>query len=160
MPTSQLLVVANGSFLVNEQLVNKEHRKLAAKLIDAVPSGSRVVFLEDDDPPEIRDSTQPNEEETAGMTDVFSVWPLNVILIQWGIVMALFCFARWPIFGPPRDPPAAPASDFARHIGALAETWELTRDSSHAEARWRYYQDHVRGESAGLFAKRKPPSGS
>jgi hypothetical protein len=157
-PTSQLIVVANGSFLVNLQLVNKEHRKLAVKLIDQVGQAKRVVFMEVDEPTRIRSSSGRNNQETAGMTDVLGVWPLSVILIQWGIVMLLFCFSRWPIFGPPRDPPPAPASDFARHVGALAENWELTCDSSYAQARWRYYQEHVRGEPGVVAAKRRSAS--
>jgi hypothetical protein len=44
---SRLLVVANGSFLLNATLVNHEHRKLAGKLVDTIgPSGQDVVFLE------------------------------------------------------------------------------------------------------------------
>jgi hypothetical protein len=44
---SQLIVVANGSFLLNLPLVNHEHRKLAGKLIDEIgPPGKTVVFLE------------------------------------------------------------------------------------------------------------------
>ncbi len=44
---SQLLLVSNGSFLLNATLVNHEHRKLAGKLIDTIgPSGRDVVFLE------------------------------------------------------------------------------------------------------------------
>jgi hypothetical protein len=44
---SQLLLVSNGSFLLNATLVNHEHRKLAGKLIDAIgPGGRDVVFLE------------------------------------------------------------------------------------------------------------------
>ena len=44
---SQLLVVSNGSFLLNAMLVNHEHRKLAGKLIDTIgPGGRDVVFLE------------------------------------------------------------------------------------------------------------------
>lgn len=43
----QLLLVSNGSFLLNATLVNHEHRKLAGKLIDTIgPSGRDVVFLE------------------------------------------------------------------------------------------------------------------
>lgn len=155
-PTSQLIVVANGSFLVNLQLVNKEHRKLAGKLIDEVPKGSRVVFIEADAPSRVRSGGGGGgPQETAGIFDVFGVWPLSVILIQWIIVLALFCFSRWPIFGPPRDPAPAPASDFSRHIEALAETWEITRDSSYARDRWQYYQQHVRSEPGTVAAKRK-----
>ena len=59
---SQLIVVVNGSFLLNLPLVNHEHRKLAGKLIREVgPPRKTVVFLESDsggppirgeDPPE------------------------------------------------------------------------------------------------------------
>jgi hypothetical protein len=151
--TSQLIVVANGSFLVNLALVNKEHRKLAQRLIDDTRLSHRVVFMHADAPTRIRETSGGGGDETASVLDVFSVWPLSVILIQWIIVLALFCFSRWPIFGPPRDPQPAPASDFARHIGALAESWEVTRDSSFARDRWQYYQEHVRGEPGAVVAK-------
>ncbi len=153
-PPSQLIVVANGSFLVNLQLVNKEHRKMAGKLIAEIKSPSRVVFLHAN-AGRSRRSGGGGQQETAGLFDVFGVWPLSVILIQWIIVLALVCFSRWPIFGPPRDPPPAPATDFSRHIAALAETWELTRDSSYAHERWQYYQEHVRGEAGAVSAKRR-----
>ena len=106
--TSQLIVVANGSFLVNLALVNKEHRKLAQRLIDDTRLSHRVVFMHADAPTRIRETSGGGGDETASVLDVFSVWPLSVILIQWIIVLALFCFSRWPIFGPPRDPPAGP----------------------------------------------------
>jgi hypothetical protein len=158
-PRSQLIAIVNGSFLVNLQLVNKEHRKLAAKLIDTVGKPSRVVFLEADEPTRIRDGNGSGDnQETASMTDVFGVWPLSVILLQWAVVLALFCFSRWPIFGPPRDPPAAPTSDFSQHVAALAETWEVTRDSSYAQSRWQYYQEHVRSESGAVTSKRSSPT--
>ncbi len=156
-PKSQLIAIVNGSFLVNLQLVNKEHRKLAAKLIDTIGKPSRVVFLEADEPTRIRDGDRSSDsQETASMTDVFGVWPLSVILLQWAVVLALFCFSRWPIFGPPRDPPPAPTSDFSQHVAALAETWELTRDSSYAQSRWQYYQEHVRSESGAMTSNRPP----
>ncbi|HEX4148130.1 MAG TPA: hypothetical protein VHY20_04045, partial [Pirellulales bacterium] len=44
--SSKLLLVANGSFLLNFPLVNHEHRKLAGKLIDSIGSNRRVTFLE------------------------------------------------------------------------------------------------------------------
>jgi hypothetical protein len=156
---SQLIVVANGSFLVNLQLVNKEHRKLAGRLIGELDKPSRVVFLHADVPTRIRNTRGGGRQETAGVVDVFGVWPLSVILIQWIVVLALFCFSRWPIFGPPRDPQPPPASDFGLHIGALAETWELTRDSSYAQERWQHYQQHVRGEPGTVVANRKSRGG-
>ena len=44
---SQLLLVCNGSFLLNATLVNHEHRKLAGKVVETIgPGGRDVVFLE------------------------------------------------------------------------------------------------------------------
>ena len=44
---SQILLIANGSFLLNLPLVNHEHRKLAGHLVNAVgPPRKLVIFLE------------------------------------------------------------------------------------------------------------------
>ena len=43
---SKIIVVANGSWLLNLPLVNAEHRVLASMLIDECGSPSRVCFLE------------------------------------------------------------------------------------------------------------------
>ena len=152
MTTSQVIVVANGSFLVNLALVNHQHRLLAGRLIGEVGSSREVVFLESQDRvPHVRSSggSSDDEEATKSALDIFNIWPLSVLLLQWAAVIVVFCFARWPIFVPPRDPPPPPASDFGRHIAALGESLEMTRDSSYARARWQYYQDHVRGVLPG-----------
>jgi hypothetical protein len=65
---SQLIVVANGSFLLNLPLVNQEHRKLAGRLIDQIgPPRQTVVFLESDPGgPPIRDE-DPSAQVPTGM---------------------------------------------------------------------------------------------
>jgi hypothetical protein len=45
-PGSQIVVVNNGSFLLNLPLIEKEHRKLAGKLIAQCGTPAKVVFLE------------------------------------------------------------------------------------------------------------------
>src|SRR5436190_17481878 len=43
----QIIVVSNGSFVLNFPLVNQEHRKLAARLVNECgPAARRVVFIE------------------------------------------------------------------------------------------------------------------
>lgn len=132
---SQLIVVANGAFLLNLPLVNHQHRKLAGKLIAAVgDSGQTVVFLESDSHgPPIRDK-DPTPEAVNGWI-VFNRWPTNWILLQLAVVGILFCFARWPIFGRARTPAPPSSSDFARHIEALAELMKRSRDRAYAMER-------------------------
>jgi len=123
---SQLVLVANGSFLLNETLVNHEHRKLAGRLIDAVGESGSVVFLESGpggppiDPP----------YEDASLWTLFGAWPLNLVLLQLAAVGIIFCFARWPIFGRPRRPPEDATADFSKHVAAVGQMLSRTRDRS------------------------------
>jgi hypothetical protein len=129
----QLLVVANGSFLLNMPLVNHEHRKLAAKLIDQIgPQGQTVVFLESDiGGPTIRND-DPKATESSGMA-VFNMWPTNWILLQLAAIGVLYCFVRWPIFGLPKSDNPGHEADFARHIDALADLLEKSQDRAFAK---------------------------
>jgi hypothetical protein len=145
-PRSQFIVVTNGSFLVNLQLVNHEHRKLAGKLIAEVKKPGRVVFM-DSSYSSVRNSGSDDSDDAASMLDVFGVWPLSVILVHAAVLLAVFCFARWPLFGPPRDPAPAPAADFGRHVDALAEGLQRTGDASYARERWQYYINNTKATS-------------
>ncbi len=148
-PDSQLVMIANGSFLTNLPLVNREHRKLAGKLIELLgPKPGHVVFLASEEPaPPIR-SSSADRSAASSMLDVFGVWPLSAILLQFVVLLAVFGFSRWPLFGPPRDPPPLPASDFGQHVSAVADSLATTGDASYAQERWQYYQDNVRGGRA------------
>ncbi len=141
---SQLLVVANGSFLLNLPLVSHEHRKLAGKLIDAAgPSPRMVVFLESrSGGPPIRD-TDPTAGMPSGL-EIFNVWPTNWILLHLAMAGIIFCFWRFPIFGRPREPEPAARSDFGKHIRALAELLARTRDRSHAMTKLQHYRQTTR----------------
>jgi hypothetical protein len=138
---SQLIVVANGSFLLNYPLINHEHRKLAGRLIEAVgPPGQTVVFLESSaGGPEILD-----QDPTVGLPlglDIFNIWPTNWILIHLSIAGIIFCFARFPIFGRPLEPRVESVSDFDKHITALGELLARSRDTSFAATRLRHYRE-------------------
>jgi hypothetical protein len=140
---SHLLVVANGSFLYNVPLVNHEHRKLAGRLIDEVGKAKHVVILDSQNHHPISlagDKNNPPDQTPQSMLDVFDVWPLSAILVQWGILIVLLCFAKWPIFGPPRDPPPPPASDFGRHVAALGAAMAVTGDAEYAQSRVQQYR--------------------
>jgi len=126
----QIIFVANGSFLLNLPLVNAEHRKLAGRLVRAAAPG-RVIFIESGpggpavDPPQADNS----------MWKVFGAWPLNGVLLHLAVLGLIFCFARWPIFGRPRVPAEAYASDFAKHVEAMGELLRRTKDRAYAEGK-------------------------
>ena len=62
-------------------------------------------------------------------------WPLNGVLLHLAVLGLIFCFARWPIFGRPRVPAEASASDFAKHVEAMGELLRRTKDRAYAEAK-------------------------
>jgi hypothetical protein len=101
----QVIVVRNGSFLLNFGLTIPAHRILASRLINACDLNGAVVFLE----------SGPAEVRIQERADAHQPWawisrpPLRYIvphLLFWGV---LFCFVLFPIFGrakrfqPPRE---------------------------------------------------------
>ncbi len=135
-----LIVVANGSFLLNLPLVNHEHRKLAGRLIDEVGStAKRVAFLESGSGgPAIRDR-DPAAAAPTGL-EMFDAWPTNWILLHLTALGVIFCFSRWPIFGRPGSSEANGASDFGRHIDALAQLLKRSRDRDYATEKIEHYR--------------------
>ncbi len=140
---SQLIVVANGSFLLNLPLVNHEHRKLAGKLIEAVGSPRKtVVFLESNPGgPPIRDKDPT--AEGVNSWEVFNRPPTNWILLHLAAVGIIFCFCRWPIFGRAKKTETTSDSDFARHVNALADLLQRSRDRAYAMERILNYRQRT-----------------
>ena len=75
MPGASTLVVASGSFLLNEPLVRRARRPLAARVVDWVGPGPRqVAFVEGGA------VTSEATEKSGGPFDLFKVAPLGFIL--------------------------------------------------------------------------------
>ena len=136
----QLIVVANGSFLLNLPLVNHEHRKLAGHLIDEIgPPSQNVVFLQSfASGPPIREKDPPTAMPSG--LQMFNTWPANWILMHLTLVGLLLCFARFPIFGRPVEPEPAGLSDFGKHIEAVGQWLGRSRDHLYAANRLAHYQ--------------------
>jgi hypothetical protein len=127
-PGSQILLVVNGSMILNLPLVNHEHRKIAASLINACGSG-RVTFLESG-PGEIRVSDEDLRAYTG--FEAFTVWPISSILMHLTIAGILYCVMVFPIFGKPRDVVEGTTSDFGKHIRAQGELLAQVNDRHEA----------------------------
>ncbi|HEY2413130.1 MAG TPA: DUF4350 domain-containing protein [Pirellulaceae bacterium] len=136
----QIIIVANGSFTLNYPLVNHEHRKLAAKLIEASSStDDRVIFIESEaGGPPIRDKEKATSPPTA--MELLKVWPLNAILLHIAVLGLVLLLARAPIFGRPRDLPNDSTADFGKHVAALGKLLAATKDRNYAQARLNQYR--------------------
>jgi len=152
----RIVVVTNGSFLLNLPLVEREHRKLAGRLIAECGSPSKVVFLESGPggPPLL--DHEPGENYPTGL-EAFTVWPIGAILLHFLALGILCVFARLTVFGRPHELPPDAASDFGKHIRALGELLARTGDAASALARLAYYHDKVRRDSGAIPHKAEKP---
>lgn len=147
----QLLVVTNGSFLLNLPLVNHQHRKLAGRLIAACGEPGTVLFLESG--PQGPQVISGVNEPTSGGWEVLTVWPFGAVTFHLGLLGILAGFALYPIFGRPRPlPPEAP-SEFTRHARAIGELLARSTDRLYAETKLAHYQSHAKRESGVSHSK-------
>jgi hypothetical protein len=145
----QVIVVANGSFLLNYPLINPEHRKLAASLIDEC-GGSEAVFLESGSSgPEILEKDPP---QTGGLA-MLRIWPLNAMVIHLTVFGIVLCLAYWPIFGRPKELPGENPADFGRHVTSLGQLMARTKNLSYAQSRLAHYQQQARRGSGTSHRK-------
>ncbi len=158
---SQLILVNNGSFLLNLPLVNPEHRKLAGKLVNqcdqAHYSPEKVAFLETDYQVEIRQADDTTEG-TSGW-EWLSKWPLNLVGLQMAWWMIVLCFALYPIFGRPKQLPTAETSDFKKHIDSVGDLLEATDDHAYAQLRLQQYQQVMKGDAVYRRSKTRRGDG-
>ncbi len=133
----QVLLVANGSWLLNLPLVNHQHRHLAQRLVEQAGAPGVVVFLESKHrgPPLY---TSDPSEQSLGL-GMFGVWPINAVFIHLVALAVVFGLCRFPIFGLPRETLPALTSDFGQHIEAVGRLLEWTGDETYATERWRHY---------------------
>lgn len=130
--SGRLILIENGSWLLNARLVNEEHRKLAGQLVASVgQTKANVVFLEsDDDGPPIRD-TDPNVQPPTGL-QLFRIWPIGAVLTQLAALGIVFAMMKWPIFGVPSPLKRKNVADFGSHIAALGRLLRSGRNRAHA----------------------------
>jgi hypothetical protein len=149
----QVIVVANGSWLLNYPLVNHEHRKLAARLVNECGSPGKVGFLESSEggPPVMNKEPSGDNSPLAFM----DVWPLNAIIVHLTVLGIIFCLARSPIFGRPRELPVEPAADFGKHVTALGELLARSQDQNYAQSRLHQYRELAKRDSGKSHLKSK-----
>lgn len=150
----QIIVVANGSFLLNYPLINHEHRKLAAKLIEQCGAKKKVVFIESGPAGPLILKKEPSGGFPTPL-ELLKVWPLNAILLHLTILGIVVCLARSLIFGRPRELAAESPSDFGKHVAALGKLLARTKDRNYAHARLVQYRQVAERHSGRSHLKNK-----
>jgi hypothetical protein len=137
---SQLIVVNNGSFLLNYPLTQTAHQQLARQLVEHTQYGGRVIFLETaEGGPAIVESQDLPLSGLVALAD----WPLGPVLVQWLMVGVIFSLAAFPIWGRARTPSEPHPSDFGEHISALAELLSRTGDVEFARQRVQQFRQQI-----------------
>ncbi|QGJ72289.1 Hypothetical protein PBC10988_40070 [Planctomycetales bacterium 10988] len=141
---SHLILVSNGSFLLNLPLVNSTNRELATRLLDEIErlrkdQPTTAVFLESGAGGlTIRDRSTPPEVQQSW--SFFSEPPLDLIFMQIALVGIFFIFSRWPIFGRPRKEEEASLTDFGRHVKAIGDLLRRAEKTGYAQQRLYHYR--------------------
>ena len=157
-PAGRLIMIENGSWLLNARMVNHEHRKLAGRLVDTIgPPRRRVVFLESGDGGPTIHETDPSATPPTGL-ELFRVWPIGAVLTQLAALGIVFALMKWPIFGTPRLLKRASITDFGSHITALGRLLRYGRNRTHAAELLRVYRQSLRRDQAPTI-ETTPPTG-
>jgi len=120
-PQGRVLVLANGSFLVNFGLVNPARRQLAAKVVDWIGSApQRVAFVDGPTP------VGPPEPPPSLVTLLIRTDSLRWVALHFGIAGLLACLARFPRLGRPVPEPVPPVGRIATHAEAVGDLLQQT----------------------------------
>lgn len=157
LTVGRLMLIENGSWLLNARLVNHEHRKLAGKLVESVgPAPRKVYFLESDhEGPPIRNE-DPSVQNPTGL-ELFRVWPIGAVLTQLAALGIVFALMKWPIFGIPRRIARASTTDFNSHVAALGRLLAGGRNRAYAIGLLLLYRQSLRREPTTEFMATNTP---
>ncbi len=122
----RVLAVANGSFLLNLGLVNRENRKLAWALAQELRNCETIYFL---DAPYGATVREEIPFRFPGFTQLLQQEPVKHLLGHLLLLGVLICCALWPQLGRPQEPATEETTDFGRHVEALAELLAATKES-------------------------------
>ncbi len=137
---SQLILINNGSWLLNLPLTEKPHRQLAGQLIAACGPPESVCFLEAG---ESEMAVTESDTNLPLVLQAFMVWPFNLLALHLLMLGIIFCFSIFPIMGMPKPFTEDRVSDFGKHVHALGELLERERDVEYAESQIRMFREVV-----------------
>lgn len=138
---STVVLVHNGSFLLNYALVDPVHRTLAARLADQLGERRKIAFYEPANASgRIWSPWGRLPPGGPSPIDVLFRPPLGWVFLHFLIAALLYLASQAPIFGRPRTDDGEPGAPFTQHVRAYGKLLERTGD--------RAYVDHLLAEHA------------
>ncbi|MEC7430495.1 MAG: DUF4350 domain-containing protein [Planctomycetota bacterium] len=157
----EVIVISNGSFLLNYGLTDERNRQVVANMLDDLGveddadllfdsnHGLRdVLFLESDEA-----GLRVMQREESGqktMWDWMTEWPFSFFIPHFLVLGILIYFVFYPIFGRPKNLALPSSTDFGQHVEALGELMEKTRDRAYAIQHINHYYEQTKSDSRGL----------
>jgi hypothetical protein len=138
---NRMILVANGSMLLNLPLVDVANQALADRLIAECGTPGRAVFLTSG----VVDPPIASAPRSHYLLRVFTTPPLRCILMHLAVLGMVYCLAVFPIFGRPRNVHGPSRTDFGRHVLALGRLLAKTGDADYAYAARKEYMQKVQG---------------
>lgn len=134
----QVLVVTNGSFLLNLGLLPNGNRQLAERLLMECGQGRTAVVMDPESEMVRVYDVEPNAQHIPPRHE-----PLATIIDHIAVLGVVACFVVFPIFGRPKVHPAPPLSDIEEHIEAVATLMAKSHDTGYAKRKVDHYQSLI-----------------
>ncbi len=141
--TSQVVLVHNGSFLLNYALLDAAHRTLATRLADHLGEKQRIAFYEPSSSSRSSRAWFWGDRPPAGLSPLDMLFrpPLGWVFLHLLIAALLYLASQAPIFGRPRGDSEEPGAPFTQHVRAYGKLLERTGDRRYVE---RLLAEHAR----------------
>lgn len=140
---SRIIVVGNGSLVLNLPLTNIHNQELSGRLLEKVDETdyqwNDVLFVENQGTVIVSDVDVP--EQTSKWSWITEP-PLRYMVPNLVFWCMLFCFVYFPIFGRPRHLVRKSTADFRDHIFALARLVAGTENRENPKAWLQQYRNH------------------
>lgn len=126
---------------------------MATQLIAETGDSSGLVgFLTTDSAGANVSEVDPEINARTGM-ELFTVWPLSLIVLHLAVTGFIACMILLPIFGRPRQGKTVSNSDFADHLDAVAVLMSRSGGEEYARRRVSEYMRRIRGETTGQWVQ-------
>lgn len=121
--TNRILVVSNGSLLLNFPFALEKRRPVAERFLDLATENAtfqgRIQLLESGP----QEPIISNSDNVGGQLAWIVEAPLKYIVPQVVILGVMYCFVVFPILGRPKRLVTQTESRFGRHLEALGRMW-------------------------------------
>jgi hypothetical protein len=154
----EVIVVSNGSFLLNYGLTDERNRQVVANMLDDLDFEDYfwgALFLESDEAG--LPVMQREESGQKTMWDWMTEWPFSFFIPHFLVLGILIYFVFYPIFGRPKNLALPSSTDFGQHVEALGELMEKTRDRAYAIQHINHYHEQTKSDSRGLGSPAASP---